>query len=650
MKVLGVHNGHDPSAALVVDGEVVAFVEEERLSRVKHGVSMRDWTRTTGTRSAPFPHRAVAACLAEGGLRLDQLDAIVATHDEPGLAGLLPGAPADRVHAMPPGTHHLAHAFATFHASGFPDAAVLVWDHTGSLFERTPDGALQPLGPEAFAARRGPGADLFRAPDTLVYESESVFGFAARDAAPERVLHHVHPLAHIATHGFGALYAACCAAVGLVNDATGQDEAGKLMGLAAHGTARGHGWGLLDATEPPFDFGRFAAWSRSQRLTPADTPSGRAIAAEAQGVLEHAAHVFARWIRATTGHRRLCVAGGVGLNVPCNAIFEQHFDEVFVLPCCTDAGNALGAAFAWVRDHGGTPQPLATTALGPTWSDAAIDAALEGLHVERMQDEALIAHVADRLAEGQVVAWFDGRSEVGPRALGHRSLLADPRPPDQRDRLNVLVKGREPFRPLAPSILAEHAPAWFGVEHTPYMLRAATVAPERRARVPAVVHADGSTRPQTVRATSNPRYHALIDAFRERTGVPLVLNTSLNGPGVPMVESPDDAVDALWTLEIDALVFPGRLVHPPAVDTVPLRACIDAAAAVDRVLGAPRQRPWLAWLRDRDGLARGTVAEALKRMVADPLQGTAVATPALDPVVRRRLTRFLLRHRLLFRP
>ena len=653
MRVLGLHNGHDPSAALVVDGELVVFIEEERLNRCKHGVGILELHALAGTQRAPLPDRALRYCLDAAGLRVDDLDAVVVTNDQPDLAARVPIADPARVYAMPAGTHHLAHAVGAFFASPFDDATVLVYDHTGSSFERGEAGeAPTPLSDADLAQRLGPSRALHAAPAAWVYESESVFTFDRRaDVVPERILHNLHPLTHMGSHGLGAMYAAICILTGFYDPKTGWDEPGKLMGLSGYGRPLDAPWGLLEHAGPDFDFDPFARWlAAAHQGTSAKTAD---LAHEAQRVLEHCALQLARWARAHSASRNLCLSGGVALNVHANALIERSglFDRVFVMPACSDAGNAIGAAFWFAAAHGDAPQPLTHAYLGRTYADAEVDRALVGYESERLADDVLYERVSALLADGDVVAWVEGGAEAGPRALGHRSLLADPRTAAMRDHLNIDVKGREPFRPLAPAVCSEDAAAYFDVGEAPFMLRAATVRPHRRAQLGAVVHVDGTARPQTVRAEVSPRLHALLRAFERHSGVPVLLNTSFNGPGQPIVETPAQALDAIWTLEIDALVLHDRLVAPPDVCAAQLAAIVDAEAQLDAALSRPRHQPWVRRIHQRFGLdscaQRNAMAVLLNTCTPGRPQDAALGD--LPDLLRARFTRFLLRQRLLFR-
>jgi carbamoyltransferase len=268
---------------------------------------------------------------------------------------------------------------------------------------------------------------------------------------------------------------------------------------------------------------------------------------------------LARAVQARTGRRQLAVAGGVALNCVANAeiLRETEFDELHVVPNAGDRGLALGAAlYGYHVVLGGTDRhPPAHDYLGRPTTDAQIEAALgAATDFEFTRSDNIAQECAGLIANGRIIGWVQGGAEFGPRALGHRSILADPRTVASKERLDNDIKRREWFRPYAPSVLEEHADEYFEMlGRSPYMLVAVNTREAARDVVPAIVHVDGSARVQTVELATNPRYHALISAFYEITGVPLVLNTSFNGYGDPMVETPADAVDAMRTMGLDAL-------------------------------------------------------------------------------------------------
>jgi carbamoyltransferase len=286
-------------------------------------------------------------------------------------------------------------------------------------------------------------------------------------------------------------------------------------------------------------------------------------------VLEETVLAMAHWLHGATGSDRLCMAGGVALNCVMNARLAaaSPFQDIWVQPAAGDAGTSLGAAL-WVDMHqreGGRQWFMEHAYLGPEYSDEEIEAFLtySGLHYTRLTDIATSA--AQLLADEKILGWFQGRMEFGPRALGARSILASPRDSTMQSRLNKL-KDREDFRPVAPVVVAERAHEWFDARNrstidAPFMLFVFDVLPDKAAAIPAVRHIDGTARVQTVTRSQNRLLHDLLEAFGEITGVPVLVNTSFNTRGEPVVCSPRDALESFWTSPLDALVIGSYLVE-----------------------------------------------------------------------------------------
>ncbi|HEX6419178.1 MAG TPA: carbamoyltransferase C-terminal domain-containing protein [Acidimicrobiales bacterium] len=530
---------HDPAAALVVDGETVAAAEEERFSRRKHGkepVPFSAWE---------LPVQAMRWCLEHAGLEPGDVDAVAYSYDpdlapaagpaitdrdwEPlrtlyvrrvprFLATAVPGLPIDRVRYV---AHHVAHAASACVAAPDEASAVLVLDGRGEdsshLGGRWRDGAL-----EVLAGQRLP-------------------------------------------HSLGLLYEEVTAHLGFRRSS---DEY-KVMALASYGDPerfapvfREH----VAATDDggfrvrPLDLGALAP-----RRPPGEdmAPEHADLAAALQVRLEEVVLDLAGWLHARTGERAITLAGGVALNCVANGRLaaEGLFERVWVQPAAGDSGTALGAALAVATERGEPCAPFATPALGRGWDEAEIEAVLDEADVRYRRPDDLAAEVGEALAAGAVVGWFQGRSEYGPRALGHRSLLCDPRKPENLARMNA-IKGREEFRPVAPMVLAERAPEIFeGVHPSPYMLFVHRVRPEWADRIPAAVHVDGTARIQTVDERDEPLVASMLRAFERRTGVPVVINTSFNTAGRPMVDTPREALECFGSGPIDLLAL-GPFVVP----------------------------------------------------------------------------------------
>jgi carbamoyltransferase len=383
-------------------------------------------------------------------------------------------------------------------------------------------------------------------------------------------------------HSLGLLYSAITAYLGF---AVNNDEY-KIMGMAPYGKPvhrdrllrqvvqlNGDGSIRLDLDFFSFQFGR-RMYDRRKFTdlfgVPPRTPGGEItqqhydIAASLQRVTEEIVLAMAAYVRRETGSRNLCLAGGVSLNSVANGrlLREGPFDAVYVQPASGDAGGAVGAAYAAYHLYAGREDrhPLTDVYLGSSAGRQEITAFLdaEGMAYRILPDGEVERETARLLAAGKVVGWYQGRMEFGPRALGNRSILADPRRPDMKDLINRKIKFREGFRPFAPAVCEEDAGRYFGIDRpSPYML---FTVPVRSDAIPAVTHVDGSARIQTVSAAVNPLFHRLIREFGRISGVPVVLNTSLNIKGEPIARMPDDAVRCFTQSDMDALVMENVLI------------------------------------------------------------------------------------------
>jgi carbamoyltransferase len=371
-------------------------------------------------------------------------------------------------------------------------------------------------------------------------------------------------------HSLGLLYESLTEHLGFLRSS---DEF-KVMALASYGKPV-HLEQLRETITTTSDGGFLAPVPDWSTFAPrraggeTDWPSAYAdLACSVQARLEEVLVELASWLHEQTGDRVLTMAGGTALNCVANSRIwrETPFEEVWVQPAAGDAGTALGAALQLTAEDGEPAEPMTTAALGRGWADDELAGWLRAAAVPFTTPDDLAGEVADVLAADGVVAWFDGRSEFGPRALGHRSLMAHPGLKSNIERLNA-VKGREQFRPVAPMVLAERAAELFsdGPLPSPYMLFVHTVAPQWRDRIPAVVHVDGTARIQTIDEAHTPRVAALLRAFEARTGLPVVVNTSLNTAGRPMVDDPRDALELFGSSPVDVLVLGPHLVRRPAL-------------------------------------------------------------------------------------
>ncbi len=587
MRILGISAlYHDSAAALVEDGRIVAAAQEERFTRKKHDAS--------------FPEKAIAYCLSEAGIGLTDIDSVV-FYDKPflkferlletyiafapkGFRSFKAAMPVwlkeklfqkdllsrelkafakdfDWLNKLLFAEHHLSHAASAFFPSPFEDAAVLTMDGVGE------------------------------------WTTTSLAMGAGNRLEIHKELHFPHSL--------GLLYSAFTYYTGFkVN--SGEY---KLMGLAPYGEAK-YTKTILDQLvdlkedgsfrldQSYFDYctgltmtnDRFAAlFGQPVRRADKDplTQFHMDMAASIQEVTEIIVSKLCRGIKKETGAKNLCLAGGVALNCVSNGkiLREGIFDNIWIQPAAGDAGGALGAALAGYHLFKGQPRTVTGggkdamqgSYLGPVFEQDDVEARLSAAGaVFTVQDEAdMIAATAEALAAEKAVGWMQGRMEFGPRALGGRSILGDPRSPTMQKLLNLKVKYRESFRPFAPSVLREDVAEWFDLDgDSPYMLLVAPVAEKHRLSItedeqnlfgidklnvprsslPAVTHVDYSARVQTVHAETNPRYHALISAFKALTGCGVVVNTSFNVRGEPIVYSPEDAFRCFMGSEIEVLV------------------------------------------------------------------------------------------------
>jgi carbamoyltransferase len=564
MKVLGINFSNDSAAALVVDGRVVGAVQEERLSRIKH--------------DSAFPTRAVRWCLAEAGLSLKDIDAVgffwnPGIHAEPANARLT-AAPRDhleylysvpvhlmrhfdgtgvrrveqtlwlddghplRIHYI---THHECHAAGAFFRSNYESAAILTVDGYG---ERS-----------STHIARGRGREI----ETL------------------KLIEYPHSV--------GSLYATLTQFLGF----RANSGEGKVMGLASYGQPTYYEAlrPLVTLTDDGFelDLSYFAYTMNRRRrysdklvklLGPERAPESAIdqrhmdIAASLQAVTEDILMHLATMARRLTGESRLCMAGGVTLNCVANTRirFEAGFDEAYFMPAASDAGTSLGAALHVAHVLGDDPRIVhpENDDLGPSYSEATIEKILRVSGCTFTRPPSIAEAAAELLSETKIVGWFQGRAEFGPRALGFRSILADPRPADTKEVLNARVKFREWFRPFAPAVLEHRCAEFFAhAERAPFMLVVYPTLPDKVEVLQSVTHVDGGARVQTVSREQNPPYYDVIEAFGRRTGVPVLVNTSFNIRGEPMVTSVEDALKCYFTTDMDALAIgPFLLVKPGA--------------------------------------------------------------------------------------
>jgi len=548
-KVLGLHAvTHDAGAALV-SGSGICAIAEERLTRAKY--------------DGGFPNRSLDYVLDAGAAGINDIDLIVfdiIDRNEQAVRAWLEKERGyrGRVHAI---KHHDAHAAGAFFVSPFDEAAVLIVDACGSRADDLETGKLadsiSALHPDLFEIQsfyRGAGDKL-----TLIRRTYTT---------PE------HPI------GIGILYALTSAILGF-----GELGAGKVMGLAAYGGKKtvcsfsvfenmfgdiiGHGLPDKDPLRPE-NFADYAKWLfRTRAREQGEEIKNRhaEMAAYVQQETQWVMIELARHIYEITRCRNLCLSGGVALNSITNKMIadEGSFAELFIQPAATDSGVALGCALYGLHVLLGEPRSfkMENVFFGRPYSKEEIEAALgevDGIRWGR--PENLPRRCAELLSQGRVLGWFRGGSELGPRALGHRSILADPRDPNMKAHLDRSVKHREPFRPYAPAVLEEKAADFFEIDRpSPFMLYVAKAKKDVAAHIPAVLHVDRTARLQTVNRQTDPVFYDLIAEFERLTDIPMLLNTSFNDAGEAIVETPSHALDLFLRTSLDYLVLEDILVE-----------------------------------------------------------------------------------------
>ena len=590
--VLGINaHDHDVSACLLRDGEIAYAIAKERITRRKH--------------AAGFFQEAVDYVISAEGITLDDVDLVVRNCyvlpvEELETRLLSIGVPEimdekerqqarkhplylSRSNKVLTISHHLAHAYSAFAMCPFDQGAVMVVDGVGNYSSDVAE----------------PGR-LTENVNPLARESESYYAFDGTRLEPD-LLERLEPTRGVLSDefyymaGLGALYSRVSSYV-----FADWNKCGEVMGLAPYGRPGEvkpllamqngdltvHAWGA-DFDKPWF-VERDLNWEASPSMKHWEDLAWRV-----QDDTEHVLLARAKWLREKTGAKNLCMAGGVALNCVANGRIarEAGFENIWIQPAAGDDGVAIGCAFyghlavqkqprKYVMDHAYTGVP---------YDDERVRAdsarAMVRVQATSRKSDDICAETAKLLAEGHVIGWFQGRSEFGPRALGNRSILADPRTAQMKEKLNKQVKHRQAFRPFAPVVLAERAPEIFEDHRdSPFMLLAEAVRPEWRDRIPAVVHVDGTARVQTIREDQNPVLYRLLQAFDRLTGVPVLLNTSFNIKGEPIVETPADAINCFLGTGIDYLILGDVLMQKkPAYRVVrPVASALSEVSALVR--------------------------------------------------------------------
>ncbi len=556
--------GHNPSACLLKDGQILAAAEEERFIRIKHAPDIP-------------PLNAIQFCLDFAGITLEDIDyvAFPASPDAYRTSlherikrrwkGYLqrPWALLRELRNRPQFwtsvskvfqrflrlnlhdnllmvEHHLAHASSAFRASPFKRSAILTMDATGEY-----TSTLMALGE---------GNSIVKVKE---YTKDDSLGF---------------------------FYSAITKHLGYVGFGLGSYDEGKVMGLAAYGRpiysleeiiqidSRSYRINSnMVGSSFPMSYNEEAfegIFGRRRMQDAVFEQKHKDLAASAQKRLEEAALAVTRDLTERTGSDTLCMAGGVALNCKMNGevLGSPYIQDIFIQPAAGDSGLSIGAALEaysllghnskWIMDD---------VYLGPEFSNEEIESTLKKTKIDYEFYDDIAGTTAEYLSKGKIVGWFQGRMELGPRALGNRSILADPRDPGKKDEINYLIKHREPWRPYCPSLLAESADEYLEQAYpSPFMILAFKVRDEKIKEIPAVVHVDGTVRPQTVERNVNPLYYDLIKSFEEITSVPVVLNTSFNVAGDPIVCTPRDAIETFWSTGMDILIIGNYLIRKEA--------------------------------------------------------------------------------------
>ncbi|PYQ14549.1 MAG: carbamoyl transferase [Acidobacteria bacterium] len=531
MIVLGISGGirsghHDAAAVLYRDGNLVAAAEEERFTRIKHS-------------EGRLPESAVRFCLSQARIDIRDVDALAYGYATvPGMDRRLKDyfnlrfGHCPEVHLI---RHYLAHAASAYRVSGFADAMILSADVSGDSISTL--------------LSHGKGSEI-------------------------RIVKSIPR-----PNSLGIFYSMLTQILGFQRD---NDEY-KVMGLASYGRNEvdlswllqyGGGEYRLNYEEymvpvgPAQPFPSKQEGIYSQRLVERlgrprlkDEPLTQRhmdLAHSVQKTLERAVTDLVTWLHGETGSRNLCIAGGVGLNCVMNQrlLALPFVDQVYVQPAASDAGTAIGASLEVLAERGVQPEVMEHVYTGPAFANEEIQTALDSYKVPYRKEEDVCRFAAEKLAEGAIVAWFQGAMEFGPRALGNRSILGDPRDPAMKDRINATIKFREDFRPFAPAVLEERVEEYFydGVK-SPFMTLTFDVRKEKQREIASITHVDGTARIQTVGHKTNPRFHRLISEFARITGIPMVINTSFNVKGQPIVCTPREAVSTFFMTGMDYLVL-----------------------------------------------------------------------------------------------
>lgn len=554
MIVLGFSVGHDKGAVIVQDNRVAIGISQERLSRLKHDGAFTD---------GAIPVESIMYCLTELDITIDEVDLIVYsttelednTYEQ---FNKIFKIPKKKLKFIP---HHLAHAYSSFFSSGFDEAAVIVADASGSIANTKTK--MKEWYPDLTTDGLEAGEDWT--------EGVSLYHFNRRDYKEvyKKWIKYPVPLGTGDDVSVGTMYSEGCHRL-IYSPDTNSWPAGKLMGLASYADEN-----IVESA------GKFIEYKNGELYIPnhpifpkvtwrSDFFSKACVAGIYQKEQERVSLYLADMVKNLTGSNNVCTAGGSFLNCNSNELIVKSglFENTFFVPPADDSGIPLGCAWwGYQQVTEITYTPTMWPYFGKSYSDEEIlDASskFDNIDVQYYHNfDEIVEIMSDWLLQNRVIGWFQGGSEIGPRALGNRSILASPINSWMKDHINHDIKKREWYRPFAPAVIFDHQKDIFDTDYfSPFMLVTGTVNEEWRSRIPAVVHIDNSARFQSVTPVSNPRFFSLIQKFYEKTSVPVLLNTSFNGPHEPIVETPYDAIKTLISQHLDFLVVGNYIITP----------------------------------------------------------------------------------------
>ena len=548
---LGINIGHDRGAAIVKDGQLIGAIAQERIDRIKHSPSTQ------------VPYQAIDHLLAYLGIGFQEINYIGISSIAVDSNRLIDfysreliahyGHSEVTIFSVP---HHLSHAYSTYFTSGFDEAIIVVADGGGEIVGKMEESESVFIG---------------RGPTVICAEQRIQSQYVHTLSRPQNyIFPFMNPSFISDSISMGKKYEQITRLIGF-----GFGEEGKTMGLAAYGVDEVN---LETAALQNVDF-KLSVGDIISKIHEDYVQSGESfstyikhkranIAQSVQKYTERQVVELLRYLLVKYGINNICLAGGLFLNCPINHKLLETFENirVHICPCAGDDGQAIGNAFAAYKMGGHIPVNSSAPIpyLGISYTDSDIKAALnrKGLSYKYMDDDFLAQYIARSIYANRIVGFFYGRSEVGPRALCHRSILANPCWEGMKDYLNQRIKHRESFRPFAPAVKKEAQFEYFALlQDSPYMLFAAQVIEKHKRHIPSVTHVDGTARIQAVDAENNPLMYKMLDYFESLSGVPIVLNTSFNDNGEPIVESPDDAIGTFLRTNIDVLVLNNYVVE-----------------------------------------------------------------------------------------